>query len=139
MIKDNFSVSKAYVLNKRVFMLSPVPLFVTPMTCQTPLSMGFSRQKYWSSLLCPLPGNLFDPGWDLHLLGRLHWEAGSLPLVLPGEPSTGRLPCKYLLSEIVQTFPYQQLVLRILTLLAFVVDFLRMYVPIITYLLSFVL
>ena len=29
---------------------------------QTPLSMGFSRQEYWSVLPCPPPGNLPDPG-----------------------------------------------------------------------------
>ena len=28
---------------------------------QTPLSMEFSRQKYWSGLLCPPPGDLPDP------------------------------------------------------------------------------
>ena len=27
-----------------------------------PLSMGFSRQEYWSGLLCPPPGDLPDPG-----------------------------------------------------------------------------
>ena len=27
----------------------------------TPLSMGFSRQKYWSGLPCPFPGDLPDP------------------------------------------------------------------------------
>ena len=26
------------------------------------LSMGFSRQEYWSGLLCPPPGDLPDPG-----------------------------------------------------------------------------
>ena len=26
------------------------------------LSMGFSRQEYWSGLLCPPPGGLPDPG-----------------------------------------------------------------------------
>ena len=26
------------------------------------LSMGFSRQEYWSGLPCPPPGNLPDPG-----------------------------------------------------------------------------
>ena len=26
-----------------------------------PLSMEFSRQKYWSGLLCPLPGDLYGP------------------------------------------------------------------------------
>ena len=30
--------------------------------CQAPLSIGFSRQEYWSGLLCPPPGNLPDPG-----------------------------------------------------------------------------
>ena len=30
--------------------------------CQAPLSMGFSRQEYWSALPCPSPGHLPDPG-----------------------------------------------------------------------------
>ena len=30
--------------------------------CQAPLSMGFSRQEYWSELLCSPPGDLPDPG-----------------------------------------------------------------------------
>ena len=36
----------------------------TPRTVarQAPLSMGFSRQEYWSGLLFPPPGNLPDPG-----------------------------------------------------------------------------
>ena len=44
--------------------LSHVQLFVTPWTiaCQAPLSMGFSRQGYWSGLLFPPPGDLPDPG-----------------------------------------------------------------------------
>ena len=29
-------------------------------TCQTPLSMGFFRQEYWSGLPCPPPGTLTD-------------------------------------------------------------------------------
>ena len=29
---------------------------------QAPLSMRFSRQEYWSGLLCPPPGDLPDPG-----------------------------------------------------------------------------
>ena len=31
---------------------------------QAPLSMEFSRQDYWSGLLCPPPGNLSNPGID---------------------------------------------------------------------------
>ena len=30
--------------------------------CQTPLSMEFSRQAYWSGLPCPSLGDLPDPG-----------------------------------------------------------------------------
>ena len=30
--------------------------------CQAPLSTGFSRQKYWSGLPFPPPGDLPDPG-----------------------------------------------------------------------------
>ena len=30
--------------------------------CQAPLSMGFSRQVYWSGLLFPSPGDLPKPG-----------------------------------------------------------------------------
>ena len=46
--------------------LSCVQLFVTPWTgvCQAPLSMGFSKQEYWSGLPFPYPGDLPDPGID---------------------------------------------------------------------------
>ena len=44
--------------------LSRVWLFATPWTVahQAPLSMGFSRQEYWSGLPLPSPGDLSDPG-----------------------------------------------------------------------------
>ena len=44
--------------------LSRVQLFATPWTVayQAPLSMGFSRQEYWSGLPFPSPGDLPDPG-----------------------------------------------------------------------------
>ena len=43
---------------------SHVHLYVTVQTTasQAPLSMGFSRQEYWSGLLCPSPGDLLNPG-----------------------------------------------------------------------------
>ena len=31
---------------------------------QAPLSMGYSRQKYWSGLLCPPSGDLPKPGME---------------------------------------------------------------------------
>ena len=43
---------------------SHVRLFVILWTVahQAPLSMGFSRQKYWSELPCPPPRDLPNPG-----------------------------------------------------------------------------
>ena len=43
---------------------SRVRLFATLWTVahQAPLSTGFSRQEYWSGLLCPPPGDLPDTG-----------------------------------------------------------------------------
>ena len=43
--------------------LSHVRVFTTPWTVahQAPLSLGFSRQEYWSGLLCPPPGDLPVP------------------------------------------------------------------------------
>ena len=44
--------------------LSHVRLFVTPLTIarQAPLSMGLSRQEYWSGFPFPSPGDFHDPG-----------------------------------------------------------------------------
>ena len=43
---------------------SSVLLFATLWTVvhQAPLSMGFSREEYWSELPCPPPVDLPDPG-----------------------------------------------------------------------------
>ena len=45
-------------------LLSHVQLFATPWTVarQAPLSMGFSRQEYWSGLPFPPLGDLPNPG-----------------------------------------------------------------------------
>ena len=51
----------------------------TPWTvaCQAPLSMGFSRQEYWSSLPFPSPGDPQNPGIKYT---SSDWQADSLPL-----------------------------------------------------------
>ena len=45
-------------------LFSRIGLFVTPWTVaqQTPLSMGFSSQEYWSGLPFPSPVDLPEPG-----------------------------------------------------------------------------
>ena len=48
-----------YVLSRSVMSDSAASLTVP---CQTPLSMGLSRQDYWSRLPFPTPGDLPDPG-----------------------------------------------------------------------------
>ena len=54
---------------------------MTPWTVarQAPLTMEFSRQEYWSGLLCPLPGDLPDPGID-------PWSPALQVDPLPSEP-----------------------------------------------------
>ena len=61
---------------------------------QVPLSMGFSRQEYWSGLPCPSPGDLPNPGiqptsfMSPALAGRFFttnatWEAPYIYLYMP--------------------------------------------------------
>ena len=46
----------------RVLSLQSCPTLCDPIACQAPVSMGFSRQEYWSGLPCPPPGDLPSPG-----------------------------------------------------------------------------
>ena len=50
---------------------------------QTPLSMQFCRQEYWSGLHFLLQGNLLSQGSNSHLL---HWQVGSLQQSHQGSP-----------------------------------------------------
>ena len=61
---------------------SHVQLFETQWTVasQAPLSIGFSRQEYWSGLPCPSPGDLPHPQIKSEVAGRFFntsvtWEA----------------------------------------------------------------
>ena len=62
--------------------LSHVQLFATLWTVarQAPLSMEFSRQKYWRGLPFPTPGDLPDPGIKPTLPVVPALQADSLPL-----------------------------------------------------------
>ena len=66
---------------------SHVWLFATLLTVarQVPLSMGFSRQEYWSGLPCPPAGDLPDPGIELVSLLSPALAGDSLPLAPHGK------------------------------------------------------
>ena len=92
-VMDHISLALQYIFSfsysawyMHVYVLfSPVQLLSTPGTvaCQAPLTMGFSRQEYWTGLPCPPPGDLPDPGIKLVLL---------LPFDLAGRFFTTALP-----------------------------------------------
>ena len=73
-------------LKVKVRMLVPqsCQLFVTPWTAahQAPLSMGFSKQEYWSGLPLPSPGDLPNTGIKPGVSGM---QADSLPSQPPGK------------------------------------------------------
>ena len=67
--------------------LSRVRLFDPwTVTCQAPLSVGFSRQEYWSGLPFLLPGDLPDPGIQITFLTSPALTGGFFTTALPGEP-----------------------------------------------------
>ena len=74
--------------------LSPVWLFATPwiVAYQTPLSMGFSRQEYWSGLPFPYPGDLPNPGIKP---GSPALQTDVLPAEPPGKPACSTVSCKF--------------------------------------------
>ena len=69
----------------KVKSLSRVRLFEIPWTVvyQASLSMGFSRQEYWSGLPFPSPGDLPDPGIKPRSPAL---QADALPSEPPGKP-----------------------------------------------------
>ena len=66
------------------------PSFATPWTVahQAPLSMGFSRQEYWSGLSFPPPGDLPDPGMEPTSLMCPALAGGFFTTEPPGKPGS---------------------------------------------------
>ena len=60
------NILQCYIISFKVVAQS-CPTLCDPMTVahQVPLSMGFSRQEYWSGLSFPSPGDLPNPGIEL--------------------------------------------------------------------------
>jgi len=67
---------------------------------KAPLSMGFSKQEYWSGLPCPPPGALPNLGIEPRSPAL---EADSLPSGPPGKPMNTRMGSLSLLQGIVPT------------------------------------
>ena len=89
--KQNQKHMVMHILPMHACMLScfsHVPLFATPWTvaCKAPLSMGFSRQEYWSGLPYPLPGDPPDSRIELSSPETPALQADSLLLSHPGSP-----------------------------------------------------
>ena len=83
----------------RAWSLNCVWLLATP---QAPLSVGFSRQEYWSGLPCPPPGDLPDP----EIKPRFPTlQADSLSYEPPGKPKNTGVGSLSLLQGI---FPTQE-------------------------------
>ena len=103
--------------------LNRVWLSATPWAIahQASLSMGFSRQEYWSGLPFPSTGDLPDQGSNPRLLHLLHCQMGSLPAVTsvqfssvmsdslqPLESQHARPPCPSPTSEVSNLYEKQK-------------------------------
>ena len=77
---------------------SCVQLFATmwTVTRQSPLSMGFPRQEYWSGLSFPSLGYLPNQGPNLN---PLHRQADSLPLNKQRNPQILYVPGQFWTGE----------------------------------------
>ena len=74
-------LSHPYIFLSLVAKLCPTLAAPWTVACQASLSMGFSRQQYWSGLLFPSPGDLPDPGVEPRSPAL---QADSLPIELWG-------------------------------------------------------
>ena len=94
-------VYRVYIACAVLSCFSNIWFFATPWTIthQAPLSIGLSKQEYWSGLPCPPPGDLPDPGTEVTSPRSLASQVDSLPLAPPVEPSiyyTITLRCVYM-------------------------------------------
>ena len=78
---------------------SHVQLLGTPWTvaCQALLSIGFSREEYWSRLPCPLPGDLPNSGIEPTSLMSLALVGKFFITITTWETETMNWPFNYLI------------------------------------------
>ena len=89
---------RTWIWISSVQLLSRVWLFVTPWTVdyQAPLSMEFSRQKYWSGSPVPSPGDLPDPRIKSRSPAM---QVDSLPTEPPGIYTILLIKCVYIVKN----------------------------------------
>ena len=73
-------------LHAKLLQSCSTPCEPISVSCQAPLSMGFSRQEYWNGLPCPPPGDLPDSGIEATFPAAPALQLDSLPLSHQGSP-----------------------------------------------------
>ena len=97
-------VGKCMCVRVRVHAQSCLTLY-NPVNCssQAPVSMGFSRQEYWSGVPFPYPGDHPNPGTEPR---SPELQADSLPTELQGKSLT-TIVCSYLMLATLLLLPIQ--------------------------------
>ena len=82
------SFSNAWKWKVKVKSISLVQFLAIPWTAayQTPLSLGFSRQEYWSGVPLPSPGDLSNPWVEPESPASLALACRFFTTVPPGKP-----------------------------------------------------
>ena len=95
----------------KVKSLSRVQLLATPWTAayQAPLSMGFSRQEYWSGVPSPSPSQILRGLKKIFFFHSVQFSsvAQSCPLCDPMNLSMPGLPVHHYLPEFTQTHAHR--------------------------------
>ena len=94
-----------YFFRKKSLVAQSVRLFVTPwtVTCQTPLSVEFSSQEYWSGLVIPFSR---ASSWPRDWTRFSKLQSDSLLFEPPGKPIMLFSPCPKLNSGLSKVFRY---------------------------------
>ena len=92
--------------------LSHVQLFMTPWAVahQAPLSMGFSRQEYWSGLPCPFPRGLPNLGIEPKTPGLAGRFFTTEPPGKPIVPQLGKRAPKNIYQYINRFIPWKEVI-----------------------------
>ena len=100
---NNQRHNKFILKHRKLFQYLLSRLMRPTIALQASLSMGFSRQDYWSGLPCPPPGDLLHPGMAPTPLTPPALAAYSLPLCHLG---CQFYPCRHMYQNFFLWFKY---------------------------------